>query len=414
MRTDGETAKAIEDQAISEGLGPLEGLRVVEMGQLIAGPFCGQILGDLGADVIKLEDPSKGDPMRQWGRIRPQGESLWWSVVARNKRCVGVNLRESQGQALARKLILGADIVIENFRPGTLERWGLDYASLSAAHPGLIMVRVSGYGQTGPYSQRPGYGAIGEAMGGLRYVVGDPSNPPSRTGISIGDQLAAMYGAMGALSALESRHRTGLGQVVDASIYESVLGMMESLVPEYQITGYRRERTGAILPNVAPSNVYPTKDGLWILIAANQDTVFGRLAEAMGDPDLAADARYATHGARGQNQAELDARIADFTATLGSAALEELLLAHAVPFGKIYTAEEMLADEHFQARESIAHVPHPVLGEVAMQNVFPRLSRTPGQIRWAGPSMGQHTAEVLVELGLPSSEIESLREAGVV
>lgn len=401
-------------ESFVEAEGPLAGLRVIEMGQLLAGPFCGQILSDLGADVIKLEDPGKGDPMRQWGRRRPSGESLWWSVVARNKRCVTVNLRKAEGQQIARRLIAGADLVIENFRPGTLENWDLDYASLKAENPGLILVRVSGYGQSGPYAQRPGYGSIGEAMGGLRYVVGDPTTPPSRMGISIGDTLAAMFGAIGALAALEERRRTGEGQVVDSAIYESVLAIMESLVPEYQVTGYQRERTGAVLPNVAPSNVYPTSDGSWILIAANQDTVFARLATAMGRPELISDKRYATHGARGENQSELDSLIADYTITLDADELEKLLVDNAVPVGKIFGAKDMMTDPHFLARESITTVQHPVLGEVAMQNVFPRLSRTPGRVRWPGASLGAHTDEVLGELGLTSKEIAKLRDNGIV
>ena len=295
--------------------GPLAGLRVVEMGQLLAGPFCGQMLGDMGADVIKIEDPAKGDPLRQWGRELPQGQSLWWSIVGRNKRSVTLNLRESEAQEIARKILSTADILIENFRPGTMERWGLGYEALKQLNPGLIMVRVSGFGQDGPYSQRAGYGAIGEAMGGLRYVVGDPSTPPSRVGISIGDTLAALFATIGSLAALREREISGCGQIVDSSIYESVLGVMESLVPEWQVSGYQRERTGAILPNVAPSNVYPTRDDKWVLIAANQDTVFGRLADAIGQPELASNPRYATHGARGTNQAELDDIIAEYTSS---------------------------------------------------------------------------------------------------
>jgi formyl-CoA transferase len=394
--------------------GPLAGIRVVEMGQLLAGPFCGQLLADLGADVIKLEDPGRGDPMRQWGRQRPQGQSLWWAVVARNKRSVTVNLREPLGQDLARNLIATADVVVENFRPGTMERWGLDYDTLSGVNPGLVMVRVSGFGQDGPYAQRPGYGAIGEAMGGLRYVVGDPSTPPSRVGISIGDTLAAMFATIGALAALQDRARTGKGQIVDSAIYEAVLGIMESLVPEWQLTGYQRERTGAVLPNVAPSNVYPTRDGTWILIAANQDTVFTRLAEAMGRPELAGDERYASHGARGENQVELDDLIAEFTAAYDADDLEALLIEHAVPVGKIFRPVEMLADPQYQARQSITHVDHPTLGPVAMQNVFPRLSRTPGSIRWPGPELGAHTTEVLSELGLDAAAVADLHAKGLV
>ncbi|MDT9593646.1 CaiB/BaiF CoA-transferase family protein [Nocardioides zeae] len=395
--------------------GPLHGLRVLEMGQLIAGPFCGQLLGDLGADVIKLEDPAKGDPMREWGRERPEGESLWWSVVGRNKRSVTCNLRTPEGQALARRLAAKADIVVENFRPGTVERWGMSYEELAAENPRLVMVRVSGYGQDGPYSQRPGYGSIGEAMGGLRYVVGDPSTPPSRTGISIGDSLAATFGALGALAALQERERTGRGQVVDSAIFEAVLALMESTVPEFQQTGYVRERTGAILPNVAPSNVYPTADGAWVLIAANQDTVFRRLAAVMGRPELADSPAYSTHGARGERQEELDALVAEWTAGLDAAVLEKMLEDGAVPFGRMFRAPDMMNDEHYRARGSIIEVAHERLGTVAMQNVFPRLSRSPGSVRWPGPPLGSHTDEVLArDLGLDDDEVAQLRAAGAV
>lgn len=393
--------------------GPLAGLRVVEMGQLLAGPFCGQMLGDLGADVVKIEDPKKGDPLRQWGRQLPQGQSLWWTIVGRNKRSVTLNLREPEAQILARQIIATADIVIENFRPGTMERWGLGYDILQELNPGLIMVRVSGFGQDGPYSQRAGYGAIGEAMGGLRYVVGDPSTPPSRVGISIGDTLAALFAAIGALAAIREREVSGRGQIVDSAIYEAVLGVMESLVPEWQISGYQRERTGAILPNVAPSNVYPTKDGKWILIAANQDTVFSRLAKAIGRPDLAEDPRYATHGARGERQAELDGIIADYTSAHDAEGLESALEEFGVPSGKIFRPVDMLADPQYQARESITRVDHPVLGPVAMQNVFPRLSRTTGTVRWPGPELGQHTEEVLAEIGVDPADLAALRGRNV-
>lgn len=394
--------------------GPLSGIRVVELGQLLAGPFCGQLLGDLGAEVIKLEDPGRGDPLRQWGRSRPKGHSLWWSIVGRNKKSVTVNLRSPRGQQIARSLIAEADIVLENFRPGTMERWGLDYPSLSQINPGLIMVRVSGFGQDGPYASRAGFGAIGEAMGGLRYVVGDPSLPPSRVGISIGDTLAAMFATIGALAAVQERNTSGRGQVVDSAIYESVLGVMESLVPEWQIAGYRRERTGAILPNIAPSNVYPTKDGDWILIAANQDSVFGRLTQVMGRPELSSDERFATHSARGSNLELLDTLVAEFTVQHTAETLEEMLSEHGVPVGKIYQAADMLTDEHFRAREAITMVDHPDLGEVAMQNAFPRLSRTTGTIRWPGPPLGAHTDEVLGSLGSSAEELAQWRTDGVI
>lgn len=295
-----------------------------------------------------------------------------------------------------------------------MERWGLSYERLSELNPRLVMVLVSGFGQDGPYAGRPGYGAIGEAMGGLRYVIGDPSTPPSRAGISIGDTLAALFASVGALAALRERDHSGRGQVVDSAIYEAVLGVMESLVPEWAQAGFQRERTGAILPKIAPSNVYPTGDDGWMLIAANQDTVFRRLTIAMGMAELADDERYATHVARGEHQGELDEIVAGFTRMLNMAELEALLEEHDVPHGKIYRPREMLDDPHFVARGSITSVDHPVLGEVAMQNVFPRLSRTAGAIRWPGAPLGEHTGEVLHELGLSEDEVDLLRIDGVV
>jgi crotonobetainyl-CoA:carnitine CoA-transferase CaiB-like acyl-CoA transferase len=391
----------------TENTGPLKGLRVIEMGQLIAGPFCGQLLGDMGADVVKIEPPGKGDPMRDWGR----GEfHLWWEVVSRNKRSVSVNLRIPEGQALARKLIAKADILIENFRPGTLEKWGMSPETLHAENPGLIIVRVSGYGQTGPYSDRAGFGGIGEAMGGWRHIVGDPDRAPSRMGVSIGDSLAATYGCLGALAALRHRDQTGEGQVVDSSLYESVLQVMESLVPEYVISGHVRERSGSKLPGIAPSNVYKCVDGDY-LIGANQDTVFGRLCSAMDQPELATDPRYATHVARGQNQVELDDLVEAWTQGLTIEQVEEKMLAHGIPAGRIYRAEEMLDDPHFAAREALVDVPHPRWKGLKMQNVFPKLSVTPGSIRSIAPqTVGQDNDEVYGELGLTSEDIAALAE----
>ena len=402
--------------ADGEGLPlPLADLRVLEMGVLLAGPFCGQLLADFGAEVIKVEQPGVGDPMREWGRERSGGKSLWWPVVARNKKSVTVNLRAAEGQDLIRRLAASTDVVIENFRPGTLERWGLSYEELSAINPRLILVRVTGYGQTGPYAGQPGFGSVGEAMGGLRYVVGDPSTPPSRMGISIGDTLAAVFACLGALTALHHRERTGRGQVVDSAIYEAVLAVMESLIPEYAATGYIRERTGAVLPNIAPSNVYPTADGQMVLIAANHDVVFGRLAGAMGRPELADDPRYATHGARGEHQVELDDLIAEWTATLTAADLHALLVEHQIPTGRIFRAPEMLEDPHFAARQAIVRLLHPELGELPMQNVAPKLSASPGSLRWVGPELGQHNREVLQGLlGLSAADLERYAAAGVV
>ncbi len=395
--------------------GPLSDIRAIEMGTMIAGPFCGQLLADHGAEVIKLEQPGVGDPMREWGREKPHGKALFWPVLARNKLSATLNAREADGQALVRKLVENADILLENFRPGTMERWGLGYEELSAINPRLIMIRVSGFGQTGPYAGRAGYGAIGEAMGGLRYTTGDPSLPPSRAGISIGDSLAAVHACLGAAMALHQVRLTGRGQVIDASIYESVLNMMESLVIDYDAGGYVRERTGSFLPRIAPSNVYPTSDGIWLVIGANQDSVWARMAEAMGRPELATDERYATHTARGLNQAELDELISEWTAGFAARDLEARLDEYGIPNGKIYRAPEMLEDPQFKARDSIVRVRHPEYGEVAMQNVAPRLSRTPGAVRHAGPSLGEHNDYVWGELaGLPADRRAELKERGVI
>ncbi|MFZ2507138.1 MAG: CaiB/BaiF CoA-transferase family protein [Steroidobacteraceae bacterium] len=394
--------------------GPLSDLRVIEMGTLLAGPFCGQLLGDLGAEVIKVEPPGQGDPMRVWGRQKQGEPSLWWPVVGRNKKAITLDLRQGEGQQLLKELAAKCDFLIENFRPGTLEKWGLGWEQLSAVNPRLIMVRVSGYGQTGPYARRAGFGAIGEAMGGLRYVVGDPTTPPSRVGISIGDSLAATFACIGALSALNYRERTGRGQVIDSAIYEAVLGMMESLVTDYDQTGYIRERTGAILPNVAPSNVYPTRDGL-VLIAANQDTVFRRLCEAMGRDELAFDARYDSHQSRGTNQKELDEMLGRWTASQTTREILELMDRQGVPAGQIYRAPDMLEDPHFIAREAIVTVDHPQFGELRMQNVAPRLSETPGGIRAPSPALGEHNDAIYLEfLGMPRERYERLKTAKVI
>ncbi len=392
---------------------PLSDLRVLEMGQLLAGPFCGQLLGDFGAEVIKLEQPGTGDPMREWGREKPHGMSLWWPVVARNKRSVTVNLRTEEGQALVRRLVEVSDVVVENFRPGTMERWNLGYEQLAAVNPRIVMVRVTGFGQSGPYAPRAGYGSIGEAMGGLRYTTGEADRPPSRTGISIGDSLAGTYAAFGAMIALHARERTGRGQVVDSAIYEAVLAMMESLIPESALAGYTRERTGAVLPNVAPSNVYQCRGDDSILIAANQDTVFRRLAAVMGRPELADDARYATHSARGEHQEELDELIAAWCAEQDADRLLADLEDAGVPAGRIYRAKDMLSDPHFAARDAIVRMPHPVFGDLPMHNVAPRLSATPGAVRHVGPELGEHTRAVLADLlGLDDEEMGRLREAG--
>ncbi len=392
---------ALADQPTDQPTGPLAGIRVVEIGQLIAGPYCGQLLGDFGADVVKVEAVDTGDPMRRWGVV-VDGRSLSWSVIGRNKRSIAVDLRTPDGIAVARALAAQADVLVENFRVGTLERLGLGWAELHRLNPALVMVRISGFGQDGPYAARAGFGSIGEAMGGLRHLTGDPDRPPSRSGVSLGDMLAGMNGALGALLALRARETTGEGQVVDVSLYESVLGVTEALVSEFVATGEVRNRTGGILPGVAPSNVYPTADGSWVLIAANHDAVFARLAEAMGRPDLATDPDFAAHTARGARQVELDEIVSAWTATLTAADLLALLEANGVPAGTVYTAAEMVTDPQFVHRGSLVTVPDPTLGEVTMQNVTPRLSATPGAVRWSGPGLDEHRAEILAELGPPA------------
>jgi formyl-CoA transferase len=395
--------------------GPLAGQRVLELGSLIAGPFCGQLLGDFGAEVIKIEDPVGGDPMRQWGSHTPEGFSLAWPIIARNKKSVTCNLRDDRGQDLVRRLAAEADVLVENFRPGTLERWNLGYEDLTRVNPRLVLVRITGYGQDGPYSQRAGFGSIGEAMGGIRYTTGSPDRPPGRTGVSLGDSLAGLFGAFGAVMALLDRERTGRGQVVDSAIYEAVLALMESMIPEWELAGARRERTGSILPGVAPSNVYVTADGAEILIAANRDTIFTRLAEVMGSPDLATNPRYRTHHARGEHLEELDKVIEDWTLTLPSTELLERLHAAGVPAGRIYTAPDMVTDAHFTARKAIVRLLHHRLGEFPMQNVAPRLSGTPGEVRSLGPELGEHNDAVYSHLlGLSADHRRELLTAGVI
>ncbi|CAB4863798.1 unannotated protein [freshwater metagenome] len=394
--------------------GPLSDLRVVEMGQLLAGPFAGQLFADFGAELIKLEPPNQGDPLRVWGKERTNGKVLWWSVLGRNKKSVTCNLREPAGQQIARDILATSDVLIENFRSGTLERWGMSPEQLWEINPRLVILRVSGFGQSGPMQFEAGYGAVGEAMGGLRYVTGDPDRMPSRAGISIGDTLAATFGTLGALMALHARQRTGRGQIVDSALYEAVLAVMESLVIDYDQAGYIRERTGSILPKIAPSNVYPTQDGE-MLIAGNGDSIFRRLAESMSQPELAEDPRFADHTARGENQAELDEMIATWSSTKTSAEVDALMSEFKVPHGKIFRAPDMLEDAQFKARESIVKVMHPQYGEVAMQNTFPRLSETPGQVRWVGPELGQHTEEILKDvLGKTDAQIAELRAANIV
>ena len=398
---------------MGDSLGPLDGVRVLELGQVVAGPFCGQVLADLGADVVKVEPPGTGDVLRQWGWSPDGGDSLWWRVAARGKRSITVDLRTADGQALVRRLARDVDVLVENFRPGTLERWGLGYEQLTADNPGLVLVRISGFGQDGPYSQRAGYAAVGEAMGGLRALTGYPDRPPVRVGISLGDSLTGLMGALGALAALHERQRTGQGQVVDAAIYESVLALTEGLVPEWAAGAPVRGRTGTSLAGIAPSNIYPTADGS-VLVAANQDTVFLRLTRAMGRPELAQDPRFVDHRARGAHADELDELVSQWT--VGQRAQDVLAALHevGVPCGLLYTPADMADDPHFQARQSLVEVTDPEAGPVLMPAVAPRLSRTPGSVRWTGPRLGEHTEQVLAEAGLTPDDVAGLRAAGVV
>ena len=410
IQTDG--AKTGVPNTGAPNTGALVGIRVIELGQLLAGPFCGQLLGDMGADVIKVEPPGAGDQMRDWG----QGAvKVQWEVIARNKRSVSANMRVPEGQALVRDLICHADVLIENFKPGTMEKWGLDPAKLIAEQPGLIVARMSGYGQSGPYANRAGFGGIGEAMGGWRYIVGEPDRAPSRMGVSIGDTLTATYGCMGVLAALHHRTRTGQGQVIDATLYESVLQVMEGLVPEYDYNGVIRERSGSILPGIAPSNVYICKDGEY-MIGANKDSLWRRLAVVMGQPELGDDPHYATHLARGEHQHALDALINRWTGTLTVDEVDALMTAHSIPAGRVYRAPEMLVDPHFRARQSIIEVETERFGPLKMQGTFPKLSVTPSNVRRPAPSkVGQHNAEVYGELlGLDEAALAELEQAGAI
>ena len=393
--------------------GPLTGLRVIELGQLLAGPVCGQFLADMGAEVIKLEPP-EGDPLRQWGRVRPQGVSVWFAIVGRNKTFATLDLRQEEGRALLRDLLKSADVLVENFRPGTLEKWGLGWDVLHALNPRLILTRVSGYGQTGPHSSKAGYASVGEAFGGLRYPIGEPDRVPARTGTSLGDTLAATFAALGTVAALNARHATGRGQIVDASIYESCMAMMESLIPDYQHGAVIRERAGSFLPNIAPSNIYRTADGM-VIIGANQDSVFARLCEAMGQPALASDPRYLTHVPRGENQIALDALIETWTRTLSSAEVQRLCDEHAVPCGPVNRAPEMLADPHIAARGSIVSAQDDVIGEIKMQGVFPALSETPGAVRWPAKAIGADNARVWREIAsVDAARFAALKAKGVI
>ena len=373
-----------------ERTGPLVGVRVLELGNFIAGPFAGQLLGDYGAEVIKVESPDGGDPMRRWG-VTLDGDSLWWPTIARNKQSVVADLKDPDDLAMVQQLARECDVLLENFRPGLLERFGLDHATLSIDNPGLVVTHVSGFGQTGPRASEAGFGSIGEAMGGIRHTTGDPDRPPARAGVSLGDSLAAMFAVIGTLAALHERSTSGRGQEVDVAIYEAVAAVMESSMADYAVTGVVRQRSGGTLPGVAPSNAYPTADGSQVLIAANADAIFDRLCTAMGRPELATDERYATHAARGANEHELDLVVGAWTRTRTATELLELMKHHSVPAGQVYTAAEMLDDPHYLAREMVQRITSRQGIELPTLGVVPKFSRTPGSISDVGPALGEHT-----------------------
>lgn len=388
--------------------GPLSGIRVVELGSLIAGPFCGKTLGDFGAEVIKIEPPGAGDPLRTWRRMR-NGVSLWWHVQSRNKKSVTCDLRSPEGQEIVRRLAREAHIVVENFRPGALEKWNLGYEALSRENPKLVLVRISGYGQTGPYRERPGFAAIAEAVGGFRYVNGFPDRPPARPNLSLGDTLASLHGVIGALLALQS----GKGQVVDVALYESVFNCMESLLPEYAAGGYVRERSGSALPGIAPSNLYSCKDG-YVLIAGNADSLFKRLMTAIGRADLRDDPALARNDGRAAQMERIDDAIAQWTSRLSQEEVLQAMEKAEVPAGRIYSAADIAADPHFAARGMIQEVVAGDGGPLKVPGVIPVLSETPGAIRSPAPKLGEHTDEVLSAIGYSSEDISRLRERKIV
>ncbi len=402
----------------TSGPGPLAGVRVVELGQLLAGPFTGRLLGDWGAEVIKVEPPGMPDPIRDWGKAKVNGRSLWWPVQSRNKKCVTLNLRTERGQELLLELVKRSDVITENFRPGTLEKWNLGYDRLSEVNPGIILCRVSGYGQTGPYAERAGFASVAEAMSGMRYINGFPDEPPPRMHISLGDSLAGMFAAHGVLAALYKRDALGggTGQVIDVSLLESCFALLESTAPEYDKLGIVRGPGGTHLKGIAPSNIFKSRDGKWIVIAANQDNVFKRLCAAMGMPELATDERFSTHLARGEHQNEIEGIVADWAAQRDAGEIDRVLNEAGVICGPVYTIADIFEDEHFWAREALLRHHDPEVGEFVGPGITPKFSATPGEVKWTGPwEEGSHNREVYGELlGLSDEELASLHEEGVI
>jgi crotonobetainyl-CoA:carnitine CoA-transferase CaiB-like acyl-CoA transferase len=384
------------------------------MGSLIAAPFAARLFAEFGAEVIKVESPGEGDALRTWRHVH-KGTSVWWYLQARNKKSIAIDLKSAAGLAIVKRLAASVDVVIENFRPGTLEKLGLGWETLHALNPKLVMVRISGYGQTGPYRNRPGFGAIGEAMGGLRYITGEPGRAPPRVGVSIGDSLASLHGVIGALMAL-MRVKTGQGggQVVDVSLVESVFNMMESMVPEYDLYGAVRERTGGALPGISPSNTYAAADGGYVVIAGNSDPIFKRLMQAIGRSDLGDDPDLRSNQGRVKRNAEIDAAIAGWAAQRATDEVVAALEAAEVPAGRLYSVADIVADPHFQARGMIQAMTLPTGETIKMPGIVPKLSETPGEIKWTGPALGQHSADVLKDLGYSHDEVEDLKASGAI
>jgi crotonobetainyl-CoA:carnitine CoA-transferase CaiB-like acyl-CoA transferase len=394
---------------------PLEGIKVLEMGTLIAGPFAGRLMADFGAEVIKVEPPLKGDPLRKW-RLMHEDTSLWWYVQSRNKKCITIDLNQAEGQEIIRKLVEEVDIVIENFKPGTMEKWGIGYEDLKKRNPKIIMVRVSGYGQDGPYRDKPGFGSVGEAMGGIRYLTGYPDRPPTRVGISLGDSVSALYAVMGALMAIHHRDKDGgTGQYVDVALYETIFSLMESAVPEFDKFSSIRERTGSTLPGISPSNTYLCKDNKYVVIGANADAIFKRLMQAIAREELKDDERFAFNDGRVAHMEYLDQIIGEWTKQKTLKEALEVLDQYNVPAGAIYNIEDMFHDPHFIARQMITDMEIEGLGNLKVPGIVPKLSETPGIINWAGPKLGEHTEEVLKEkLGFSSEHINKLTESGII
>lgn len=409
------TTDSVNTAAVRSG-GPLAGIRVIETGVLLAGPFCARLLADFGAEVIKIEPPNEGDPMRTTGQALLEGKSLWWPSISRNKKCVTLNLRVPEGQAILRQLIGEADVLIENFRPGTFEGWGLGYETLRQINPGLVFVRVSGYGQTGPNRGKPGFAAVAEAFGGLRNLVGFPDRPPCRVGISLGDSLSGMFAALGVMMALYHRDvNGGQGQVVDMALYEAVFALLEGSLTEYDKLGYQRSRTGTLLPGFAPSNLYPCRGGQWIVIAANTDGLFRRLCKLMNREELLDDPRFAHQVERGQNREAIDEIVAAWTAEQELPTLLAQLEAATIPVGPVYSIEDIVNDPHYQARDMLLTLHDRVLGEIRMPGVVPKLSDTPGSVRSTGPELGEHNTEVYGNLlGLSAEDIAGLTARGII